>query len=60
MERSQIMYFKFGEIMYDISSNLTTLDKGLALLAFLLLTFAVSITILDYRNTGKHINRKRW
>jgi len=54
------MAFKFGEIMYEISSNLTTLDKGLALLSFLLLTFTVSITILDYRNKGKHINKKRW
>ena len=54
------MSFNFGEIMYDISSNLTTLEKGLALLAFLLLTFASSITILDYRNKGKHIDKKRW
>jgi hypothetical protein len=51
---------KFGEIMYDISSNLTKLEKGLALLSFLLLTIAVSFTILDYRNKGKHINRKDW
>jgi hypothetical protein len=51
---------KFGEIMYDISSNLTMLEKGLALLAFLLLTSAVSMTIMDYKNKGKHINRKRW
>ena len=55
-----IKIFKFGENMYDISSNLTTLEKGLALLGFLLLTFAVSITILDYRNKGKHIDKKRW
>jgi predicted site-specific integrase-resolvase len=51
---------KFGEIMYDISSNLTTLEKGLAVLSFLLLTSAVSMTIMDYKNKGKHINRKRW
>jgi hypothetical protein len=60
MERSQIMSFKFGEIMYESIMNLTTLEKILAFICFLLLTFAVSITILDYRNTGKHINRKRW
>lgn len=51
---------KFGEFMYDISSNLTTLEKGLTLLGFLLLTYVVSITILDYRNKGKHINRREW
>jgi hypothetical protein len=51
---------KFGEIMYDLSSNLTTLEKGLAVLAFLLLTFAISLTIIDYKNKGKHIDRRRW
>ncbi len=39
---------------------LTTLEKGLALLSFVLLTFAALITILDYRNKGKHIDKKRW
>ena len=52
--------FKFGENMYELSSNLTTLEKGLALLAFLLLTSAVLMTIMDYKNKGKHINKKRW
>jgi preprotein translocase subunit SecG len=51
---------KFGEIMYDLSSNLTTLEKGLAVLAFLLLTFAILLTIMDYKNKGKHIDRRRW
>jgi len=51
---------KFGEIMYESIMNLTTLEKILAFICFVLLTTTASFTILDYRNKGKHINKKRW
>jgi hypothetical protein len=54
------MFFEFGEYMYEMIMNLSTLDKILAFIGFSLLTFAVVVTILDYRNKGKHINRKGW
>jgi cell division protein FtsL len=54
------MLFKFGEIMYESIMNLTTLEKILAFICFLLLTMTVSFTILDYKSKAKHINKKRW
>jgi cell division protein FtsL len=60
MERNQIMLFKFGEIMYESIMNLTTLEKILAFICFLLLTITVSFTIIDYKSKAKHINKKRW
>jgi hypothetical protein len=40
--------------------NLSTLEISIALLGFSLLTIAILLTILDYTNKGKHINRKDW
>ena len=51
---------KFGEYMYEMITNLSSLNKILAFIAFCLLTFAIVVTILDYRNKGKHIDKKRW
>jgi len=51
---------KFGEYMYEMIMDLSPLNKILAFITFCLLTFAVVITIMDYTNKGKHINRKRW
>jgi hypothetical protein len=51
---------RFGEYMYEMIMDLSPLNKILAFIAFTLLTFAVVVTILDYTNKGKHINKKRW
>ena len=51
---------RFGEYMYEMIMQLSPLNKIIAFIGFSLLTFAVVITILDYTNKGKHINRKDW
>lgn len=51
---------KFGEYMYEMIMQLSPLNKIMAFIAFSLLTFAIVVTIMDYRNKGKHIDKKRW
>jgi hypothetical protein len=51
---------KFGEYMYEMIMDLSPLNKILAFIAFCLLTFAVVVTIMDYRSSAKHIDKKRW
>jgi hypothetical protein len=46
--------------MYEMIMQLSPLNKIIAFIGFSLLTFAVAITILDYTNKGKHIDKKRW
>jgi hypothetical protein len=54
------MKFEFGENSTYMPSNLSTLEIGLILLSFSLLTITILWTILDYTNKGKHIDKKRW
>jgi hypothetical protein len=51
---------KFAQYMYEMIMDLSTLNKIIAFIGFFLLTFTVVITILDYKNKGKHIDKKRW
>lgn len=51
---------RFGEYMYEMIMQLSPLNKIMAFICVCLLTFTVVITVLDYRNKGKHIDKKRW
>jgi hypothetical protein len=46
--------------MYMLPTYLSPIECGLAFIGFALLTFAVTITIIDYRSKAKHIDKKRW
>lgn len=39
---------------------MSTVDAILAGTATFIILFAITVTILDYTNKGKHINRKKW
>ncbi len=45
---------------YDSFMALDTLSKIMAILGFALLTFTITVTILDYTSKAKHIDKKRW
>jgi hypothetical protein len=46
--------------LYDSFIALDSINKVMVVIMIGLLTFTVIITILDYKNNGKHINRKDW
>jgi|694.fasta_scaffold12503_10 hypothetical protein len=46
--------------LYDSFIALDNINKAMVVIMIGLLTFTVVITILDYRNNGKHIDKKRW
>ena len=39
---------------------MSTVDAILAGTATFIILLAITVTILDYTNKGKHINRKKW
>lgn len=39
---------------------MSTPNAILAGIATFLILFAITVTILDYTNKGKHINRRKW
>jgi hypothetical protein len=46
--------------LYDSFIALDNINKVMVIIMIVLLTFTVVITILDYRNKGKHVDKKRW
>jgi len=46
--------------VYDSFMLLDNINKVLTIIALFLCTFAVVVTIMDYTNKGKHINKKGW
>jgi hypothetical protein len=46
--------------LYDSFIALDNINKVMVMIMIVLLTFTVVITILDYRNKGKHVDKKRW
>jgi hypothetical protein len=49
-------YFLGEKMLPDLSY----FETGIVFIGFTLVTITILITILDYANKGKHINRKRW
>jgi len=45
---------------YESFMSLDNLSKVMATIGFAILTFTITVTILDYRSNAKHIDRKRW
>jgi hypothetical protein len=46
--------------MYMLPTHLSPIEFGLAFIGFALLTYAVTITIMDYKSKAKHINKRGW
>lgn len=48
------------EYFYYSIRMLSTIEKIISIISFILLTMTVSFTILDYTSKAKHINKKGW
>lgn len=46
--------------LFNAFMALGLIDKIMVIIAVFLLTFTITVTILDYTSKAKHINKKEW
>ena len=46
--------------LFNAFIALGLINKIMVIIMIFLLTFTVTVTILDYTSNGKHINKKEW